>query len=121
MGMPTKCECGAIFEWMDGYGRCRTCEISRLSAENADAQAKEAFALGKLEETLKIESELRAWRTKVMAEIKGLSSDDVEHAVDELKANCQCPNYWKDTPALPCPNCIVYDWYYHDTDHRRER
>ena len=30
------------------------------SAENADAQAKEAFALGKLEETLKIEGELRA-------------------------------------------------------------
>ena len=54
-----------------------------------------------------------------MAEIKGLCSDDVEHAVDELKANCQCPNYWKDTPALPCPNCIVYDWYYRDTDHRR--
>ena len=36
MGMPTKCECGAIFEWMDGYGRCRTCEISRLSAENSE-------------------------------------------------------------------------------------
>ena len=35
MGMPTKCECGAIFEWMDGYGRCRTCEISRLSAEGS--------------------------------------------------------------------------------------
>ena len=33
---------------------------SRLSAENADAQAKEAFALGKLEETLKFEGELRA-------------------------------------------------------------
>ncbi|KKK61653.1 hypothetical protein LCGC14_3012180 [marine sediment metagenome] len=35
-------------------------EIKRLSAENADAQAKEAFALGKLEETLKIEGELRS-------------------------------------------------------------
>ncbi len=34
-------------------------DVSRLSAENADAQAKEAYALGKLEETLKIESELR--------------------------------------------------------------
>jgi len=52
-----------------------------------------------------------------MGEIKGLCLDDVEHAIDELKANCQCPSYWKDKPSLPCPNCIIYGWYYSDRDH----
>ena len=35
-------------------------ELRSASAENTAAQAKEAYALGKLEETLKIEGELRA-------------------------------------------------------------
>ena len=35
-------------------------QIGSLSAKNADAQAKEAYALGKLELTRKIEGELRA-------------------------------------------------------------
>ena len=44
-----------------------TASKAALSAENADAQAKEAFALGKLEETLKIESELRAENKRLEA------------------------------------------------------
>lgn len=54
-----------------------------------------------------------------MNEIKGLSVEDVEHAIDELKVNCQCPGYWKDVPDLPCPACIVYDWY-HNRDAKKD-
>ena len=58
-------------------------------AENADAQAKEAFALGKLEETLKIEGELRAENCaakKMRNEIVGLCSLG-EHHIREFAGN----------------------------------
>ena len=58
-------------------------EVLRLSAENADAQAKEAFALGKLEETLKIEGELRS-------ENKRLEALDKERVSTELAPDT-CP------------------------------
>ncbi len=70
----------------------------------------------------KLESRINGLITRmrkdtVMGEIKGLCFDEIEHAIDELKVNCQCPGYWKDLPSLPCPGCIVYDWYYSDRVH----
>ena len=66
-----------------------TNENDSQSAENADAQAKEAYALGKLEETLKIEGELRAENCaakKMRNEIVGLCSLG-EHHIREFAGN----------------------------------
>ncbi len=70
---------GLVIETDDAW-LYREEDIQRLSAENADAQAKEAFALGKLEETLKIESELRAENSRLESLVHRLQATSMEQA-----------------------------------------